>query len=110
MKHEDVVPVSKENAEKTFASDVPEDIVRALLGLTLHDADWEWVQDRCLTLLDSRWAEVRNTAILCLGHLARIHKKLHKSKVIAALSKKLADPEASSRAEDALEDIEMFAA
>jgi hypothetical protein len=109
MKYEEVQPTKKDQAEKAFRGNKPEEIVRALLGVTWHVADWEWVQDRCLDFLDSPMPDVRNTAITCLGHLARIHKKLNRSKVLAALTGKLSDPQCSGRAEDAMEDIEMFA-
>ena len=109
MKYEEIAPVEKEQAEKAFGRNVSEEIVHALLGVTWHVADWEWVQDRCLGFLDSPMPDVRNTAIICLGHLARIHKQLNRPKVLAALASKLADPQCAGRAEDAMEDIEMFA-
>ena len=108
MKYEEILPVAKEQAEKVFGRNISDEIVQALLGVTWHVADWEWVQDRCLRFLDSPWPAVRDTAITCLGHLARIHKKLNTPKVLDALTKKLADPACSGRAEDAMEDIEMF--
>jgi hypothetical protein len=109
MKYEEILPIAKEQAEKAFGRNISDEIVHALLGVTYHEADWEWVQDRCLDFLDSPMPDVRNTAITCLGHLARIHKKLNRPKVLAALASKLADPQCSGRAEDAMEDIEMFA-
>jgi hypothetical protein len=48
-------------------------------------------------------------AITCLGQLARIHKKLNRPKVLAALARKICDSQCSERAEDAMEDIVMFA-
>jgi hypothetical protein len=109
MKYEAVRLIEKDQAEKAFRGNESEEIVHALLGATWHIADWEWVQDRCLDLLDSPMPDVRDTAITCLGHLARIHKKLNQPKVLAALASKLSDPDCSGRAEDAMEDIEMFA-
>jgi hypothetical protein len=101
--------LQKNRRKKAFGRNVSDEIVRALLGVTYHDPDWEWVQDRCLDFLDSPMPDVRNTAITCLGHLARIHKKLDRPKVLAALAGKLSDPQCSGRAEDAMEDIEMYA-
>ena len=108
MKYESILPVGKEEAEKAFRSNSPEEIVHALLSVTENAADGEWVEARCLGFLDSPLPDVRNAAITCLGHLARIHRTLNKSKVLAALQQKLADPECAGRAEDAIEDIEMF--
>jgi hypothetical protein len=100
--------VAKEQAEKVFQGNSSEEIVHALLGVTEHAADWEWVEDRSLGFLDSQLPDVRNAAITCLGHLAQTRRKLNKPKILAALTKKLADPECAGRAEDAIEDIEMF--
>jgi hypothetical protein len=109
MKYEEISPVEKEQATLAFRRNIPDEVVHALLGVALHDADWKWVQDRCLDFLDSPLPDVRNTAITCLGHLARIHKKLDRPKVMAALASKLTDPQSAGRAEDAMDDIEMFA-
>ena len=108
MKYESVLPIAKEQAEKAFHGRDAEEIVHALLSVTHHDADWEWVQDHCLGFLDSPLSNVRTTAIICLGHLARIHKELDRPKVLAALNPLRADPECRAHVEDAIEDIEMF--
>jgi len=108
MKYETTLPIPKEQAETAFQSKVPEEIVHALLGVTHHEADWEWVQDHCLSFLNSPLSDVRNTAIICLGHLARIHRKLDRPKVLAALANMRTNPECSGFVEDALDDIEMF--
>ncbi len=108
MKYEVIQPTEKDQAEQAFRGNEPAEIVHALLGVTWHLADWEWVQDHCLGFLDSPMPDVRNTAIACLGHLARIHKKINKPKVLAALADKRTDPDCAGRVEDAIEDIEMF--
>jgi|SRR6516225_3897304 hypothetical protein len=108
MEFEQINPLNKQQAERAFASADTEKIVHALLGTTFHEPDWEWVESRCLQYLESPVPDLRNTAIICLGHLARIHRKLHKTKVVQELSKYLVDPDYSGRVEDALDDIEMF--
>jgi len=109
LQYEDVVPVDKEKAAQTFQSNDSDKIVHAMLGVTYHESDWEWVQEWCLRFLDSTDPALRNVAIICLGHLARIHKKLDKTKVVSALRSHLKEPEYAGRIENALEDIEMFA-
>jgi hypothetical protein len=108
LQFEHINPLDKQRAEQAFASADTEKIVQALLGTTYHEPDWEWVESRCLQYLESAVPDLRNTAILCLGHLARIHRQLHKAKVIQALSKYLTDPDYTGRIEDAMDDIEMF--
>ncbi len=84
-------------------------MVHALLGVTYHEPDWEWVQGWCLRFLEFSDPDIRNTAIACLGHLARIHGRIDKTKVMKALRGHLDDLECAGRIEDALDDIEMFA-
>jgi len=75
LQYEDVVPVSKDQALTAFESGNANRIAYALLGVAFHEPDWEWVEDQCLRYLESEESAVRNAAIACLGHLARIHKK-----------------------------------
>lgn len=109
MKYEDPEPVTKEQALLVFQSQDIDRIVHAMLGATFHEPDWEWVQNWCLRFLQSAEPDLRNTAITCLGHLARIHRKIDKMKVVSALRSHLKDPGYEGRIEDALEDIEYFA-
>jgi hypothetical protein len=88
--------------------DIP-DLLNALLAVTFSDPDWEWVQDRCLEFLDHPDSRVKALAVTCLGHLARIHRKLDKERVVARLAAvRLRDPELAGRVEDATEDIEQY--
>jgi len=108
MNYVEIPPITKADALKAFLGNEPAEIAHALLCITWHIDDWQWVQDRCLHFLDSLVPNVRNTAIMCLGHLARIHGKLNKRDVIAELAKLQSDPEYAGRAEDAMDDIEMY--
>lgn len=103
-------PIPREEADATFASGDPEKIAFALVNATFHDPDWRWVQDTCLSLARSNDAGVRQIAVTCLGHVARIHRKLDLDKVSPVLKELLRDPEPGVRgcAEDAIEDIRIF--
>jgi hypothetical protein len=108
--YEDVAPVTKDEAGVAVESHDTHRIVHAMLGVTFYDSDWEWVQEWCLRFLESTDRDVRNTAITCLGHLARIHKKINKTKVMSALRSHLQDAGNEGRIEDAIDDIELFVA
>jgi hypothetical protein len=105
---DEIPPVVKSQAEMAFEKGTTKEIVFSLLGTSMHSADWEWTEKWCLHFLESPVPEIRNTAIICLGHLARIHRRLHKTKVLNALSKYMSDPACSGQIEDAIEDIELF--
>ncbi|WP_167080781.1 hypothetical protein [Massilia aquatica] len=51
---------------------------------------------------------IAGVSATCLGHIARIHRKLEKEKVIAALRMKLDRSEIAGVVEDALDDISTF--
>lgn len=106
--YEDVAPMTREDAWHAFMSNMVADTVRALLSVTHHESDRQWVEDRCFHFLDSPIPEVRKTAILCIGYLARIHGQVDRARVLPALNKLRADPEYAGVVEDAVDDIEMF--
>ena len=99
-------PITREEAEAAFVSDDSKEIAFALVNVAFHDPDWRWVQEKCLTLVRSDIAALRQVAVTCLGHVARIHRKLDLEKVLPVLDELLHDPEV--QVEDALDDIQMF--
>lgn len=109
MQYQETLPISREEARENLKSDDPIRVNDALVRLTYHDPDWQWVQDQCLQLVNYQDPVVKGLAVSCLGHLARIHKTIDTVKVVPILSGLLEDPDVGGRAEDALDDIEMFA-
>jgi hypothetical protein len=99
-------PISREEAESAFASGDSKEIAHALVNAAFHDADWRWVQEKCLNLARSEMAAVRQIAVTCLGHVACIHRKLDLDRVLPVLDELSRDPEVII--EDALDDILMF--
>lgn len=103
-----VNPITREEALVAFASGKPDIICDALIRLTYHDPDWQWVQDQCIFWGRHPNADVRGLAVTCLGHLARIYTKLDLQKALPLLKELLKDPSVALRAEDALDDIETY--
>jgi hypothetical protein len=109
MQYQETLPISIEEAKEKLESNDSTCINDALIRLTYHDSDWQWVQDQCLQLIHHSDPAVRGLAVSCLGHLARIHKTIDTAKVLPVLNSLLDNPELGGRAEDAIDDIEMFA-
>jgi hypothetical protein len=107
-KYEPVGPILKEEAEAALASADADRISDALLRLSLFSEDWRFAQGECLRLLRHGDAGVRGIAATCLGHLARIHRVNDYERVAEALKAVLSDPEMGGRAQDALDDIDVF--
>jgi hypothetical protein len=107
-KYKNIASIDKVDAERIFASNNVENICDAMLSITFYENDWKWVQDKCLILFQNANPKISSLAATCLGHIARIHRKLEKEKVIKILRERLDDKEISGWIEDALDDIKMF--
>src|SRR5450755_313548 len=107
MKYEELEPISKENVLKALQgtdNDASEGLIRAALSID----DAPWVESVLTDALSDGRFEVRRAAILSLGHLARIHRRITLEKVIPLLQNCANDPSLAGSAEDALGDIAMF--
>ena len=107
-KFSEVPEISRDDAYRAFSSGNAEEICGALVAITFHDPDLQWVQDLCLGFLSNGDSRISGLAATCLGHLARIHRSIDKEKVLGALRQHLSDDEIAGRVEDAIDDIEMF--
>lgn len=108
MEYREPQVITREEAAEAFKSTDVERITDALIGLTYHDPDGRWVQDRCLELLDYPDNDVGGLAATCLGHLARIHRDLDRDRGLSALEELRDDAEIGGRVRDALSDIAIY--
>lgn len=109
MEYEEPTPIGRDHAARELASNDWERISMALLRLSLHDPDPSWLQQTVLPFLRHEHHWVRGTAAMCLGHIARIHGRVDTHIVVPAIRELLEDPATRGKAEDALDDIAMFA-
>jgi hypothetical protein len=105
LEYQHVLPVYKEAAARAFELGPPSEIIACLLGAAYHEHDWRWVQDKCLFFLSNSNQDVRQTAVVCLEHLARIHGVLDEEIVVSALAPLKNDPIIGGQVEDTLEGI-----
>lgn len=108
MKFEQIKPISKVNAELVFKSGVDNDIVEVLIRLAYHHNDWRWVQSKCLHYVENDNDSLKQTAILCLGHLARIHKQLDIEIVMPIVDRLKSQSNLQGRIEDFLDDVSIY--
>jgi hypothetical protein len=108
MRYQEVPPISRNEARAAFRSGDEAAIRDALLRITYHDQDWQWIQDQLVRFARHRNGAIRGVAGLCFGHLARIHRALDRDVVLPVLRELAAHPETRGQAEDALSDIEIF--
>ena len=88
----------------------PAELHVAVLAAARGIDDVEWAQGICLSLKSHADPFVRGNAILGLGHLARIHRKLDRRIVEPAILAALSDPEQYVRghADAAADDVTLF--
>src|SRR3990167_8223863 len=103
MRFENVKPIDRQSAEKAFSSGENSKICDALLRATYHVPDWQWVQEKCIYFLSSKNNKIKSLAVICLGHLARIHRDIDVEIVLPLLNDLLDDPDFSGCAEDAID-------
>jgi hypothetical protein len=109
MKYEELPPISRNEVTDALESPGAVEAARAILRMSLHETDEAWAETVCANALRDRRSEVVAAAITGLGHLARIHRVLSNPAIVDELRNLQRDSRFSGKAEDALEDISMFA-
>ncbi|MDK8182029.1 CPCC family cysteine-rich protein [Paenibacillus sp. UMB4589-SE434] len=91
-------------------SDNPDTIVRGFLSLALNADDGEFVQELMVRYTQHNNENIRGIAILCFGHIARIHGAVNKELIIPLINDALNDESSFVRghANSDLDDINMF--
>lgn len=97
-------------AIREIESGVADRIVLALLALAFNDADGHWVQNLCVNFSNNPNDNVRGTAILCFGYIARFRGTLDTEVTVPIVIEGLSDPSDFVRenAADTLDDILIF--
>lgn len=108
--YETIEPVDRERAISALSRNDPQELVRTVLAVALHESELAWAQDYCFRLADHSHSNVRGSAILGLGHIARIHRFLDLERAEPVIKAGLKDSNESVRrhARSAAEDIKSF--
>lgn len=103
------ISYSKEDLDILLQSDDPTVATNALLYLCFNIDDPEWIQIKCVQVFQNHQSDdVRGLALTCIGHVARMHKIINIVLVIPVLLKGLKHKTLSGRAQDALDDIDIY--
>ncbi|WP_231952142.1 hypothetical protein [Achromobacter sp. MFA1 R4] len=100
---------TKSEIERLLGSTDRSVVADALLNLCFNSDDPEWILDKCIQAIkDGGDDEIKGLAITCIGHVARMHKRIDRNRVMPILDRELDNPVLSGRAQDALDDIDQF--
>ena len=110
MIYQDIMPIARKQAELILSEQRSDSklICDTLLRVTYYEPDIIWVQEQCVELCQHNSVDVRRTAVICLGHLARLYEKLNMELVKPVLHSLLKDNEISGCVQDTLDDINMY--
>jgi len=108
MEFDQPQPRSRDDLAIELRSEHPARIATAIIAAALHDPDRFYVESLIVRFLnhEDRW--VRGAAAIAAGHVTRIHRELTRDPIVPMLKRLLDDPPIDGKAQDALEDIEMF--
>jgi hypothetical protein len=110
LKYHEPEPISKEKVLSVIKSGVIEEVQRTLVDMVFFEEDFDFALNVVLGCASSASPEIRGTAILCLGHLARIHRAMPESPVVEIIRQGLLDPNpyVRSHSDSAADDITSF--
>ncbi|WP_001060128.1 hypothetical protein [Escherichia sp. TW09308] len=100
----------KLHLEKLLNSEDEKQVAETLLYIVYNVKDISWSEEVFMRMANNFNGDICGLALTCIGHLARINGKIDKGKVIPFLKEKMENSNEviSSRAEDALDDINVF--
>jgi len=110
MKYEEVPTMTKVAILDGLNRADPEELKTIVLSAAMGIDDRRWAQAVCLQLATHPEPGVRGNAILGLGHLARIHRRLDRELVEPAILGASLDPDSYVRghADSAAADVATF--
>jgi hypothetical protein len=90
-KYEEIGQWSHEAVERALRGGDTEALLRAVIGVSMHNADWRYAQDLCVRLSSHPHFNVRGNAVLSFGHIARVHRQLDRALVQPIIQAALRD-------------------
>jgi hypothetical protein len=101
---------TEEDVEAVLARDDPQEVLHVPIVVSLSPPDSAWAEAVCVLLASHPHPAVRGNAVLGLGHLARICRRLDEAVVRPVVERALRDecPQVRGKAQGAADDLETF--
>jgi hypothetical protein len=80
-RYEEIPEWSREAVERALRDDDASALIRAVIAVSMNEADWRYAQDLCVKLSSHPHFNVRGNAVLGFGHIARVHRQLDRDVV-----------------------------
>lgn len=98
----------KQNLTKILLSKETPQICQTIVDATHVVSDYEWLVEQLLELTKHSDIEVREIAVTCIGHLARLHRGRDKKLLLEILEPLQHQSDIAGRVSDAIDDVNMF--
>lgn len=110
MIYHQVLPIERDEGVRVLAHEPVERACEALLSVAYFEDDWRWAEALFLDLIadETRDRQLRRVAVICLGHLGRIHRRISRDTVIPVLKQLKKHDYFGESAENALDDLRYF--
>jgi hypothetical protein len=110
LEYEKIPKMSRAEIDDAVARDQYPAVSQAVISAALFSDDLEWAQELCLRLALHQEVLVRGSAILGLGHLARIHGHLDRARVepVVAIALQGSDSYLRAQADDTADDLQAY--
>jgi hypothetical protein len=89
--YEEITEWTRDAVERALRDDDVDALLRAVIAVAMHDADWRYAQDLCVRLSSHRHFNVRGNAVLGFGHISRVHQQLDRAVVQPIIEAALRD-------------------
>ncbi|MFK7824843.1 MAG: hypothetical protein AB8G05_11840 [Oligoflexales bacterium] len=106
--YENPKKITKKQALGLLSTGDSDNVRSALISISLHESDWRWAQNECLRFLNHEDKSIASTAIISIGHIARIHGSIDKKEVFDAFEAISNREELNEQIEDTIDDIKIF--
>jgi hypothetical protein len=110
LTYEEPKPIGRDDALRLLQSDDIDAAEKALLSVALFEPDVEFATRVVFTCARRHEPAMRGTALLCIGHLSRLYRRLPEQPSVELVRAGLHDPSEYVRgqAENALDDLLVF--
>lgn len=84
--YEEIPALSREEIGSAIRRNDPRELSYVVLALALHEPDLRFAESICIQFAKHEHFNVRGNAVLGFSHIARIHGKLDKEKVMLRIN------------------------
>lgn len=108
LKYEDVNIVYLRDFFVSLKGNDMNKIASDMIGFVYGEKNWKEAERVILECLDDERSTVREIAVTCIGHIARIHGKINREAVGKKFANMKKNSQINGKIEDSLDDIDIF--